>query len=262
MYYKSFILVANCMHVIHEYIHSLVFSNLHYLVLVDVQRSQTQVWLDDSELREQGLGLLVGDRWVHDDIISWNPVNWSGDSVLVASLQRVQNSQHLSGVSTSRSRVGQDQSDLLGWVNDEHRSDGELNTLVVDVSGVLVVNHVVRVSNLSLWVGNNWERQLRASDLINVSDPSLVRLGTVGRQTNELGVSLLKLWLQLSESTQLSGTDWSEVIWVGEENGPRVANVLVEGNWTVRSVGGEVWGGGAQSQGTRRSRHVAIGDNS
>lgn len=40
------------MHVIHEYIHSLVFSNLHYLVLVDVQRSQTQVWLDDSELRE------------------------------------------------------------------------------------------------------------------------------------------------------------------------------------------------------------------
>lgn len=176
--------------------------------------------------------------------------------MLVTSLQRVQHSQDLSGVSTGRSWVRQDQSDLLGWVNDENRSDGELNTLVVDVGGILVVNHVVSVSNLSLWVGNDWEGQLRASDLVNVLDPSLVGLGTVGRQTNELGVSLLELWLQLGKSTQLSSTNWSKVVWVGEENGPGVTNELVERNWTVGGLGGEVWGGGAQSQGGLFGGHV------
>lgn len=130
-----------------------------------------------------------------NDIITRNPVDRSGNSVLVANLQRVQNTQDLGGVSTGRSRVGQDQSDLLRRVNDKHGTDSELNTLVVDVSSVLVVDHVVSVGNFTLWVGDDRERQFGAGDFVNVLDPRLVGFSAIGGETNEFCVSLFELWL-------------------------------------------------------------------
>ncbi|KAH3660715.1 hypothetical protein OGATHE_005047 [Ogataea polymorpha] len=220
-------------------------KNFHY---THVQWGQSQVWFDSSEFREQGLGLFVGDAWVDNDIVTWNPVNRSGDSVLVTGLQRVDDSQNLSSVSTSRSWVGQDQSDGLLWVDNEDRSDGELDTLVVDISCILVVDHVVLQSDLSFRVGNDWESKLGAGHLINVLDPGLVRVGTVSRQTNELHTPLGELWLQFGKSTKLGGADWGEVVWVREQNSPRVANVLVERNWAVRGVGREVWSNRSESE--------------
>lgn len=163
-----------------------------------------------------------------NDIVTWNPVDRGGDSVLVTELQGVNDSQDLSGVSSGGSWVCQDQSDLLLWVDDEDRSDGELDTLVVDVGGVLVVNHVICVSNLSFWVRDDWEGQLGARHFVDVLNPGLVRVGVVGRQSDQLDVSLSEFWLQLGEGSQFSGTDWCEVVWVGEQNRPRVTNVLME----------------------------------
>lgn len=248
--FTQHILAVKSLKSTHHVVHC---SRIKVHLVVLLQRGQSQVRLDNSELGEQGLGLLVGDRWVDNDVVTRHPVDRGGDSVLVTGLQGVQHSQDLGSVSTSRSGVSQDQSDLLGGVDDEHRSDGELHTLVVDIGGVLVVDHVVQVSNLSLRVGDNGELQGGASDLINVLDPSLVRLGAIGRQANELGVSLLKLRLQLGESTQLGGADGGEVVGVREQDGPLVANEVVERDRTVGGLGLEVRGGGAQSQGTLRS---------
>ena len=50
------------------------------------QRSESEVWLDDAEFGEEGLGLVVLDTWVHDHVISWNPVDRGGDAVLVPGL--------------------------------------------------------------------------------------------------------------------------------------------------------------------------------
>lgn len=50
------------------------------------QRSEAEVWLDDVDLWEQLLGLWGLDAWVDDDIVTWDPVDWGGDLVLVASL--------------------------------------------------------------------------------------------------------------------------------------------------------------------------------
>lgn len=185
---------------------------------------------------------------MNNNIITWDPVDWGSDSVLVTKLEGVQHSQNLSSVSTSGSRVRDDETNGLLWVNDEDGTDGELDTLVINVGSILVVNHVVSSSNLSLWVSDNWEGKLRTSDLINVLDPGLVGGRVVSRKTNQLGTSLLKLWLQLSKGTKLSSTDWSEVIWVGEENSPAVTSVLVEVNWAVRGVGLEVWSLGTKTK--------------
>lgn len=50
------------------------------------QRSEAEVWLDDVDLREELLGLWGLDAWVDNDIVTWNPVDWGGDLVLVTSL--------------------------------------------------------------------------------------------------------------------------------------------------------------------------------
>lgn len=47
------------------------------------ERSEAQVWLHDAELGEQGLGLVVGDGGVDDDVVSGDPVDGGGDAVLV-----------------------------------------------------------------------------------------------------------------------------------------------------------------------------------
>ena len=69
------------------------------------QRRESEVWLNYAELREQSLSLLVLDTWVDNDFITWDPIDGSGDAMLVAGLQRVDNTKDLSGVATSGGRV-------------------------------------------------------------------------------------------------------------------------------------------------------------
>lgn len=71
--------------------------------LVLRQRREAKVWLHDAEVREQFLGQIVcspvshvqnwskkGRRTVYagvnNHIITWNPVDWRSDSVLISSL--------------------------------------------------------------------------------------------------------------------------------------------------------------------------------
>jgi len=60
--------------------------------------------------------------------------------VLVASLERVDDSENLGRVTAGRGRIGQDSADLLAGVDDEYGADGEGDSLLVDVGGVLVVD--------------------------------------------------------------------------------------------------------------------------
>jgi hypothetical protein len=72
-------------------------------------------------------------------------------------------------------------------------------------------------------------------------------------QTNELDTTSSELGLELGESTELSGTDGSEVIGVGEEDGPLVTDELVEVDRAVGGVGIEVRGSRAQTEANRQS---------
>ena len=103
------------------------------------ERGETQVGLDDAEVGEELLGLVVLDAGGDDDVVAGDPVDRGGDLVLVAGLERVEDTEDLGGVAASRGRVGEDETDLLVRVDDEDRADGEGNSLLVDVGGVLVV---------------------------------------------------------------------------------------------------------------------------
>jgi hypothetical protein len=59
--------------------------------------------------------------------------------VLVASNQTVNYSEYLSSITASAGRITQDEANRLRGVDDEHTTDGEGNTLGIDIGGILVV---------------------------------------------------------------------------------------------------------------------------
>lgn len=67
-------------------------------------------------------------------------------------------------------------------------------------------------------------------------------------QTNELDTALGELGLQLGKGTELGGADGGEVIGVREEDGPLVADELVEADGTIGGLGIKVRGNRAQTE--------------
>lgn len=72
-----------------------------------------------------------------NNIISLLPVTGSGDAVLVTELKRVNDTEDLIKVTASGSGVGQNKTDGLLGINDEDGTDGERNTLGVNVGDIL-----------------------------------------------------------------------------------------------------------------------------
>lgn len=105
----------------------------------------------------------------------------------------------------------------------------------------MVVKHVVEKCNLSLFVTNDRELQVTATDLVDILDPATVALNGVCRQTNQFDTPFCEFWLQLCKSTQLGGANRGIVFGVGEEDDPVVADELVEVNGAFGGVGLEVW---------------------
>jgi hypothetical protein len=86
--------------------------------------------------------------------------------------------------------------------------------------------HVVCQSNLTVLVSYDREGELAAGDLIDVLDPPSMAVDCVGRKTDELCATLGELGLELGKGTELSGTDGSVILGVGEKNDPVVTDEL------------------------------------
>lgn len=127
-----------------------------------------------------GDGILVRHRRRNDNVITGQPVDRSGDALLVGSLQRLHDTQHLGRVAAGGGWVRHGQANLLAGVDNKNGADGQGHALVVDVGGVLVVDHVVQVGNLALRVRDDGELEVGAADFVNVLDPPVVRVDFVG----------------------------------------------------------------------------------
>jgi hypothetical protein len=205
---------------------------------------------------------------VDNDIIARDPVDGSGDTVLITCLEGVDNAEDLSGVAAGGSRIGEDGSDGLLGVDNKDGADGERNPLGINIGGILVVNpdrlcqhpltavgpgvrdnsHIVKVSNLSLLVANNGELESTSGNLINVLDPAEMALDGVGRDPDQFDTSLGEFGLELGEGTKFGGADWSVILRVGEEHNPVVSNKFMEVNWALSSVGFEVGSNRTQAE--------------
>jgi hypothetical protein len=209
---------------------------------------QDHLRLDLTDLTKLSLGISSGDGGRNDNVITGEPVDRAGNTVLLGGLESINDTENLGSVAAGGGGVGHDQTDLLGGVDDEDGADGQSHTLGVNVGGVLEVDHVVQVGDLALGVGDNGELELGAGDLIDVLDPTVVGLDAVGTQTDELNTTLGELGLKLGEGTELGGADGGEVIGVGEEDSPLVTDEVVEVDGTGGGLGVEVRGNRAQTE--------------
>lgn len=212
------------------------------------ESGEAQVRLDNANVGEDLLGLLGLDAGVDNDIVTRGPVDGSGDLVLVAGLEGVDDAEDLGAVAAGGGGVRQDGADRLLGVDDEDGADGEGNALGVDVGGVLVVDHVVKVGDLAVLVADDGEADVRAGDLLDVADPALVALGRVGRESNQLDAALCELGLETSHLAELCGAHRGEILGVGEEDNPLVANELMEVNGALGGLGLEVGGNAAKTE--------------
>ena len=119
--------------------------------------SVTQVRLDLANHAKLLLRVRSRDGGGHDDVVADLPVDRSSHTLLVASLEGVDDTENLGRVTASRGRVHHREADLLARVDDEHGPDGEGDALLVDVIQVLLVNHVVEEGNLAVGIGDDGE---------------------------------------------------------------------------------------------------------
>lgn len=209
---------------------------------------ESQVGLDLVEVAELFLSGFVRHGGRDDDVFTFGPVDRGGNALGVSLLQSVDHSQHFSSVSPSQRRVGHDQSHLLGGVNDEHQSHGE-HGLFGDLLEVGFRQHVVQVQHFQLLVSNDGELELGpiSHHFLDVLDPLLVRGDPFRQQPNQLDASLVELRLQLGEGAQFGGAHGGEVGGVGEQDGPLVADPVVEVDFPLGGVDVEVGRLGAKS---------------
>lgn len=121
------------------------------LFLLCREGGESEVRLDRAEAREELFSLLVLHARGDDDIVTGYPVDGGGDLVLVAGLEGVDDAENLGRVAAGGGRVGEDGADLLARVDDEDGANGESDTLLVNVGGVLVVDPL-RIDMLALYI--------------------------------------------------------------------------------------------------------------
>jgi hypothetical protein len=83
--------------------------------------------LDDTDvvLAKLLLGILSGDGRRNDNIVTREPVDGGGDTLLVGGLESLNNTENLGGVAAGGGGVGKSKTDLLAGVDDEDGTDGE-----------------------------------------------------------------------------------------------------------------------------------------
>jgi len=208
---------------------------------------------DSRVTREELRGFVVGHRVVDDDVLPLLPVDGCCDLVLVAELESINGTDYFVKVSSHSSRIRESQAnDLLG-VDNEDSSDSERQSFLVNVGGILLVKHVVQRGHLAIGIGNNREGQVSTSDIVDILNPLLVAAKIVCRETDDFDVALLEVFRPAGYFAQLCGAHRSEIGGMREEDGPAVANPVVELDRPLSRLSGEVGGDRAKSEG-RHSR--------
>ena len=123
--------------------------------------------------------------------------------MFVGQLQGVNDTKDFGRVAASTGGVVDNcANDLLG-VDEEYSSDSQCHALCVDVGGILVVDHVVEVSDFARLIGDDGESQITSRDLVDILDPFLMRVQSIGTQSNKFHSSLLEFRLEFGKGAEL-----------------------------------------------------------
>src|SRR5207244_12060981 len=84
--------------------------------------------------------------------------------------------------------------------------------------------------------------------LLAVLRPARVPVHALRGQTDDLHVALVELRLELRHVAEFGRTDRSEVLWVREQDAPRVTEPFVKADLPLCGLGLEIWCGAADTK--------------
>src|SRR6266849_3802211 len=193
-------------------------------------------------LGELLLRIFVADRAREDDVLSLLPVDGRRHLVLGGELNGIKHAQHLVEVSPGGHRVHQGELDLLVRPDNEHRAHRGVvrRSARLRIPGDRRRKHVVQLRNLEVRVADHRVVGRGTLRLLDVLRPLLVVLHRVHAQADDLRVALVEFGFDARHVAELGRAHRGEVLGVGEENHPLVADPLVEIDRTLGRLRGEV----------------------
>jgi hypothetical protein len=164
--------------------------------------------------------------------------------VLGGQLHGVEHAQDLVEVSARGHRVGQHQLDLLVGADDEDRAHGRVGRrgAALGAARLLGRQHVVELGHREVGVADHRIGGPMALRFLDVVGPAVMSVHRVDAQADQLGVALGELGLDLGHVAQLGGAHRREVLGVGEQDRPLVADPLVKVDVPLGGLGLEVGG--------------------
>src|SRR5437899_5653508 len=181
-------------------------------------------------LRITPLRLLVGDRTGDNHFFAWFPVNWGSHLVLRGQLQRVNHSQHLIKVAAACHRRGKHELDFLIWPDDVNVAHGGVIARLArfGIACGIGWEHPVLLGNLEISVADDWVVRRVPLCFLDVLRPALMIAGRIDRQSHDLHVSAVELWLNFGHIAEFGRADRGEVLGVREQDGPRIADPVMK----------------------------------
>jgi hypothetical protein len=204
---------------------------------------------------ETRLSLIIGHRCDDDHVLALLPVHWRCDRMLRRKLAGVEEPQHLVEIAPAAHRVGQHRLDLLVRSDDEdgaHRGVVGRRPALGRVPGFRR-QHVVKLCHLQLGIADHRVVHRVTLGLLDVLRPPAVLRYRVDAQPDDLAAAFVEFRLQPGHVAELRGADRRKILWMRKEDGPAVADPLMEVYRALRGFRGEVGCFGIDSQ-----RHIVF----
>ena len=184
--------------------------------------------------------VLVAHGGGNDHLLARLPVDRRRDRVFRAHLQRVEQPQHLVEVAPRAHRIDEHRLHFLVGTDDEDRAHGRVVRRGARARRGVRMDHVVELRDVEVRVADERIVDLRALRLLDVLHPARVVGHGIDAQADDLRVALVEFGFQPRHVAELRRAHGREVLRMGEEDRPAVADPLVEPDLSLRRFGGKV----------------------
>ncbi|MNV41590.1 hypothetical protein D3C71_1332310 [compost metagenome] len=102
------------------------------------------------------------------------------------------------------------------------------------------MDHVVELGHHQVFVADQRIVDRCALGLGDVTDPAVVVTDRVDAEAQDLGVALVEFRFEFGQVTQFGGAHRGEILGMGKQDGPAIADPLVKVEGAFGGVGGEI----------------------
>ncbi len=95
------------------------------------------------------------------------------------------------------------------------------------------MNHVIEFGNFMIRIRDDGKVERRPLRLANVFCPTRVRIGWIDTQSDDFDVALFEFRFQPRRFAQFSRANRREVLWMGKQTSPAVANPVVKADLSL-----------------------------